>query len=105
MTTATALTAAETGQIVLRMERDLVRLAGRYDERKYPPAELARLRQVFARPDDVTRPDIFAALVWKDGNTGKTNYPHRQRALAERIKRIVASESDCAWRIATSGLR
>jgi hypothetical protein len=83
-----APTAAETGEIVRRMERDLARFAGRYDEHKYPPAELARLRRVFARPERVTEADIVAALFWKYGNTGKTNYPRRQQALATRISEL-----------------
>lgn len=93
MTTAAPLTEAETGEIVRRMERNLARVAGQYDERKYPPAELARLRQVFARPKDVTKSDILAALVWKYGHTGKANYPRRQQALAERIGELWKSNA------------
>ena len=88
MTTATAPTGAETGEIVRRMEPELTRFAEQYDELKYPPGELARLRRVFANPGHVTEADIVAALVWKYGNTGKTNYPRRQRALATRISEL-----------------
>jgi hypothetical protein len=73
---------------VRAIEPDLVRYAKQYDVRKYPPTELVRLRTVFAIPGSVIECDIVAALVWKYGHTGKTNFPMRQRALASRIAEI-----------------
>jgi hypothetical protein len=81
----TTLTTTETGEIISRIEPDLVRFVREYDESKYPPLELARLRRAFSKPETVAEADIVAALVWKYGNTGKANYPRRQYALAKRI--------------------
>lgn len=86
--TRTPLTPGEIGEVVSRIEPKLKHFADKYDERKYPPGELGRLRTVFASPERVTGADITAALVWKYGHTGKTNYPERQRALAARIGRM-----------------
>ncbi len=36
----TELTTTETGEIIRRIEPDLVRFVRQYDERKYPPLEL-----------------------------------------------------------------
>jgi hypothetical protein len=83
-----ALTPAETGVIVRRIEPELATFADDYDKGKYPPAKLAELRRVFAGPEKVTGSDIEAALVWKYGHTGKTNYPRRQRELAIRIGKL-----------------
>ena len=79
------LTSAELGGIVARVEPELKRFAELYDEGKYPPGELVRLRQAFARPEAVTEADVEAAVVWKYGHTGKTNYPRQQRAVAAKI--------------------
>jgi hypothetical protein len=82
------LTELETAAVVRGIAPELLRYANQYDEKKYPPAELARLRAVFATPDSVLEPDIVAALVWKYGHTGKANYPKHQRALAARIAKL-----------------
>src|SRR3990167_10550287 len=66
----------------------LLRYANQYDERKYPRAELVRLRNVFATPESVLEPDIVSALVWKYGHTGKANFPGDHRALASRIAEL-----------------
>ena len=85
---ALALTRAETAVIVRRIEPELAKFADDYDEDKYPPAKLAELRRVFAGAQEVTGSDIEAALVWKYGHTGKTNYPRRQHELAIRISKL-----------------
>jgi hypothetical protein len=82
------LTDFETGAIVRGIEPELLRYANQYDEQKYPPAELVRLRAVFVTPESVLEPDIVAALVWKYGHTGKANFPGQQRALAARIAEL-----------------
>ena len=85
------LTEFETEKIVLCVAAQLLRYAGRYDERKYPPGELDRLRAAFTLPDSVSESDIEAALVWKYGkysDTEKRNYPAAQRELAARIARL-----------------
>lgn len=79
------LTDSETEKIVRSIEPQLWRYATKYDERKYPPAELARLRTVFATPGSISENDIVAALVWKYGHTSKPNFPTRHRKLADRI--------------------
>jgi hypothetical protein len=80
-----SLTEFETEALVRGIEPELLRYAAQYDERKYPPAELVRLRAIFVTPESVLERDIVAALVWKYGHTGKVNFPGRQRALAMRI--------------------
>jgi hypothetical protein len=72
--------------IVQAIGPQLLRYISKYDEAKYPPAELSRLRSVFSGSgSDVREDDITAALVWKYGHTGKSNFPTCQRALAFRI--------------------
>ena len=71
--------------IILAIEPELSRFAEQYDEGKYPPSELKRLREMFASPDSVGVADVRDALVWKYGHTGKGNYPGQQRALGVRI--------------------
>jgi hypothetical protein len=75
---------------VRAIEPELLRYANQYDERKYPPAELARLRGVFGTRESVFEPDILAALVWKYGHTGKANFPAQHRELAARIAKLWA---------------
>lgn len=82
------LTELETGAIIRHIDMQLWRYANEYDERKNPPAELARLRALFATPDSVSERDILAALLWKYGHTLKRNYPHGHRELASRIARL-----------------
>jgi hypothetical protein len=85
------LTEFETEKIVQCIAAQLLRYAGQYDERKYPPGELDRLRAAFAMPDSISESDIEAALVWKYGkysDTEKRNYPAAQRELAARIARL-----------------
>ena len=79
------LTQDEIGSIVRVIAPVWYSYASKYDEQKYPPSELKRLREVFSTPESVFERDIVAALVWKYGHTGKANYPGRQRALAGRI--------------------
>jgi hypothetical protein len=67
------------------MNRQFSAYVDRYDERKYPPAVLERLRTVFARPDWFQPEDIELALRWKYGHLSKENYPGAQRRLARRI--------------------
>ena len=77
------------GQIVRRIAHDFDEHVALYDQKKYPPTELGRLRRAFSDPDRVTEADILAALIWKYGHTGKQNFPktpgigrHRHQAMA-----------------------
>lgn len=79
------LTNSETGAVLRGVAAEFRHFVNMYDERKYPPAELDRLRIAFSRPETVTAAEIEAALIWKYGHTGKTNYPKRQRELGIRI--------------------
>ena len=79
------LAPAQIRSIILAIEPELSRFAEQYDERKYPPAELKRLREAFAHPGSLGVTDVLDALVWKYGHTGKENYPGQQRALGVRI--------------------
>ena len=95
------LTDSETETVIRDVAAEFQRFVDRYDERKYPPAELDRLRVAFRRPETLTAADIEAALVWKYGHTGKTNYPDHQRRLAARIAKLwpihaMSSDEDAA---------
>ena len=74
--------------VIRDVAAEFQRFVDRYDEGKYPPEELDRLRVAFSRPETVTPADIEAALVWKYGHTGKANYPDHQRKLADRISKL-----------------
>lgn len=79
------LTADQISRVVRAISTELKLYVSEYDEQRYPPEELSRLRKKFARPGDVVATDIEAALIWKYGHSGKDNYPERQRRLAARI--------------------
>jgi hypothetical protein len=79
------LTTEEVRRIALAIAPELEQYAAHYNESKYPPQELARLRAVFAKPECVQEADVVAALVWKYGHTGKARFPAHQRDLANRI--------------------
>lgn len=71
--------------IIRNIEPELEAFAAKYDERKYPPGELVRLRGAFKSASGVLGNDFEAALVWKFGHTGKANYPDHHRRLATRL--------------------
>lgn len=81
------------------MASDFGYYLARYDEAKYPPQILERLRLLFSRPDWFRPEDVELALRWKFGHLGKEDYPSTQRALARKIAglwpehRIRADES------------
>lgn len=78
----------EIRTIILAIEPEWRSYAIRYDEVKYPPAEIVRLRAVFSTIGLVPMDDVEAALIWKYGHTGKANYPDRHRELAAKIARL-----------------
>jgi len=82
------LTESQTVAIVRKIDPEFRWYVAQYDERKYPPAELHRLRDAFARPASVSGSNIKAALVWKYGHTGKDNYPKRHLELGMRIAKL-----------------
>jgi len=79
------LTESDIHALIRDVASDFGHYVDQYEEKKYPPDELSRLRAAFAAPVRVTHSDIEAALVWKYGHTGKANYPDHQRQLARRI--------------------
>src|SRR5262245_26029436 len=70
---------------MVEVARDFQSFVAKYDDRKYPPAAIDRLRGSFSCPQTINHANIEEALIWKYGHTGKANYPERQRALAARI--------------------
>ena len=87
------LTDSETGTVIRAVAANFQPFVNKYDERKYPPAVLDRLRASFRRSETITRPEVEAALFWKYGHTGKTNYPDSQRKLANRIGELWAENA------------
>jgi hypothetical protein len=91
MTTAYLGDPAAIGAIIRHIEPRLEELAPKFNERKYPPVELARLRRVFARPEDVGNPDTLTRWF------GSTDIPERRstqdarsRSLLEEVKSDIA---------------
>jgi hypothetical protein len=63
----------------------------KYDERKYPPLVLRRLRLLFSEPEIFQPEDIALALRWKFGHLGKPNYPEAQQNLVSKIATLAGA--------------
>jgi hypothetical protein len=79
--------------VIRQISTDFQSFVELYDERKYPPEILEQLHRAFRGPGTIERAHVEAALMWKYGHSGKSNYPERQRKLATRIATLWKSNA------------
>ncbi len=79
------LTQEEAFKVVNAIAEDFHHYLKKYEERKYPPTELAELRATFSNPMLVTETSIRRALIWKYGNWGKKRIPQAHERITKKI--------------------